>query len=49
VAYFPESYGERVIALAIRILAGEKVPLTTYTNHVVLTTSNLDQYYPASS
>jgi ribose transport system substrate-binding protein len=46
VAYFPESYGERVIALAIRILAGEKVPLVTYTNHVVLTSSNLEQYYP---
>jgi ribose transport system substrate-binding protein len=47
VAYFPESYGERVIALALRILGGDKVPLTTYTNHVVLTASNLEQYYPS--
>jgi ribose transport system substrate-binding protein len=47
VAYFPESYGERVIALATRILEGEKVPLTTYTNHVVLTRSNIEQYYPS--
>ena len=47
VAYFPESYGERVIALTIRILEGEKVPLTTYTNHVVLTNSNIEQYYPS--
>ena len=49
VAYFPESYGERIVALAVRILGGEKVPLATYTNHVVLTSSNLEQYYPGSN
>ena len=48
VAFFPQSYGERVIAIALKILAGEKVPLTSYTNHVVLTRANLGQYYPAS-
>ncbi len=47
VAYFPETYGDRVISLALRILARENVPLTSYTSHVVLTTANVEQYYPA--
>jgi ribose transport system substrate-binding protein len=46
VAYFPESYGERIITLALKVLTGEDVPLTSYTNHVVLTTHNIHDYYP---
>jgi ribose transport system substrate-binding protein len=46
VAYFPESYGERVINLALKVLAGEDIPLTSYTNHVVLTPQNIRDYYP---
>lgn len=49
VAYFPEGYGERVLAIALRILAGEKVPLTSYTNHVLVTSANLVDHYPESS
>lgn len=45
VAYFPENYGESVIALAVSILEGQKVPITSYTNHVVLTLANLKEYY----
>lgn len=48
VAYFPESYGDRVISLALRILAKETVPLTSHTEHVVLTSANVEQYYPNS-
>jgi ribose transport system substrate-binding protein len=48
VAYFPETYGERVIAQALSILNGDKVPLISYTNHVVLTKANLDQYYSSN-
>lgn len=44
IAYFPASYGERVIAMALKILGGEKVPLTLHTDHVVLTSDNIDQY-----
>jgi ribose transport system substrate-binding protein len=47
VAYFPETYGDRAISLALRILARENVPLTNYTSHVVLTPANVEQYYPA--
>jgi hypothetical protein len=34
--------------LALKVLAGEKVPLTSYTPHVVLTAQNLQEYYPSS-
>ncbi len=46
VAYFPESYGDRIITLALKVLAGEDAPLTSYTNHAVLTTHNIQDYYP---
>lgn len=46
VAYFPETYGERLIPLALRVLAGDRVPLISYTDIVVLTRANVDQYYP---
>jgi ribose transport system substrate-binding protein len=45
VAFFSEAYGESVLSLAIKILKGEKVPLMSYTNHIVLTAENLRDYY----
>jgi ribose transport system substrate-binding protein len=45
VAYFPESYGETVLKLAIKILEGEHPPLTNYTDHVVLTAENISEFY----
>jgi ribose transport system substrate-binding protein len=46
VGYFPESYGERVMGLALKILGGESVPLISHTHHVILTKDNLSEYYP---
>jgi ribose transport system substrate-binding protein len=46
IAYFPDCYGELVMGLALKILDGEKAPLVTYTNHVVLTAENMPEYYP---
>jgi len=46
VAYFPETYGDRVMNLALSILGGENIPLTNHTDHVVLTADNLREYYP---
>jgi ribose transport system substrate-binding protein len=46
VAYFPESYGMRVLKLAIKICEGEHPPLVTHTNHVVLTADNISDFYP---
>jgi len=33
-AYFPEQYGERLIALALKILRGEPVPPAVYMDHI---------------
>jgi ribose transport system substrate-binding protein len=45
-AYMPERYGEKLIGLARRILAGEAVPPAVYMEHVFITAENIDQYYP---
>lgn len=45
-AYRPEAYGERVLELAQKILRGESVPPAVYIEHVFLTNSNIDFYYP---
>ena len=46
VAYFPEKYGEELIALAIDILARRPTPPAKFVRHQVITASNLDHYYP---
>lgn len=45
-AYMPEKYGEKLIQLARRILAGEAVPPAVYMEHVFITADNIDRYYP---
>jgi hypothetical protein len=45
VAFFPDSYGERVLSVALCILEGQKTPLASYTNHVVLSWENVTEYY----
>jgi ribose transport system substrate-binding protein len=49
IAFFAEAYGERVLSLALKILEGKKAPLTSFTNHVVLTVDNLKDYYPEAA
>lgn len=46
VAYFPESYGPRLLRLAIKLCEGDRPPLVTHTDHVVLTTENILDFYP---
>ena len=46
VAHFPERFGERLIPHLLGILRGETTPATIYTDHVLLTRSNVDRYYP---
>jgi ribose transport system substrate-binding protein len=48
VAHFPERFGERLIPHIVRILRGEATPPTIYTEHVLLTRSNVERYYPAA-
>lgn len=49
VAHFPERFGERLIPHIVRVLRGETAPSTIYTDHVLLTRSNLDRYYPVAT
>ena len=45
-AYRPEQYGEKLLALALKILAGKSVPPAVYIDHVFITPENVEQYYP---
>lgn len=46
VAYFPERYGDGIVALARKILNGSHVPPAVVTRHVLITPENLDRLYP---
>jgi ribose transport system substrate-binding protein len=46
VAYFPERYGEELIALALDILDQRPTPPAKFVRHQVVTAANLDHYYP---
>ena len=46
--FAPETYGERLLELALRILGGEPVPPAVYTRHAFITRDNLAEYYPNS-
>jgi ribose transport system substrate-binding protein len=46
VAYFPERYGEQLIALALDILTQRvPVPNEVFIKHQLITPTNLKQYY----
>ncbi len=46
VAHFPENFGRKLIPLALRVIEGEAAPAVVTVEHVLLTRSNLRQYYP---
>lgn len=46
--YAPESYGDYLLDLALKILRGEPVPPAVYNRHDFITRENVDQYYPLS-
>lgn len=46
VAYFPETYGPRVVRLALDILNGRRVPQAVFTDHELVTPLNVDKIYP---
>lgn len=45
VAHFPERFGERLAPLMRKILRGEPVPSTVFSEHVLLTRRNVDRFY----
>jgi ribose transport system substrate-binding protein len=46
VAYFPETYGNRVVRLALDVLHGRRVPPAVFTDHELVTPFNVDKIYP---
>lgn len=46
VAYFPETYGERLIRLALDILENRAHPPAVFTRHRLITPANVDKVYP---
>jgi ribose transport system substrate-binding protein len=46
VAYYMDRYGYYVLPLALRVLAGEKLPPRTVTHHVLVTATNVFREYP---
>jgi ribose transport system substrate-binding protein len=46
VAYFPERYGDELIALALEILARRPTPPAKFVRHHVITAQNLSHFYP---
>lgn len=45
VGYFPEKYGEQLIALARQLLAHKPVPQAVFVKHHMVTPGNLQNYY----
>jgi ribose transport system substrate-binding protein len=46
VAFFLDRYGYEVLPIALRMLAGEQVPLRIATKHILVTGKNVFQVYP---
>jgi ribose transport system substrate-binding protein len=46
VGFFPERYGETVIALALDKIQGRHIPSATFMKHQVITVENVDKLYP---
>ncbi|MDE1177469.1 MAG: helix-turn-helix domain-containing protein [Edaphobacter sp.] len=46
VGYFPERYGEAVIALALDKLQGKQTPSATFVRHQLITAENMASFYP---
>jgi len=46
VGFFPERYGETVIALALDKIQGRHIPSATFVKHQVITVENVDKFYP---
>ena len=49
VGWVPETYGTYVVPLVLAHLYGKKIPAVTYLQHVVLTTDNIEKYYPGET
>jgi ribose transport system substrate-binding protein len=46
VGYFPEKYGDGLIGLALKILNKNSAPPAVFVKHCLITSKNVDHYYP---
>jgi ribose transport system substrate-binding protein len=46
VGFFPERYGDGLIKLALDILAHRQTPPALFIRHQLITTENVDHFYP---
>lgn len=49
VGYFPERYGSGLIRLALEILSKKPAPPAVFTRHQIITSENVDHFYPNDS
>jgi len=49
VGYFPETYGKKIIGLALDILEKQTVPKIELIQHKIIHAQNVDSFYPADS
>jgi ribose transport system substrate-binding protein len=49
VAYFPEKYGDGLLRLALDLLGRKAVPPAVFTSHQIITSENVDHFYPNDS
>jgi ribose transport system substrate-binding protein len=45
VAFFPERYGSKIIPAVLRWLNKEQIPPSFYTDHMMVTKDNIDEFY----
>lgn len=45
-AFMPERYGERILEIAVKLLAGEQVPPAVYVEHTFIDANNINRFYP---
>jgi ribose transport system substrate-binding protein len=45
VAFFPERYGSKIIPVVLRWLNKEQIPPSFYTDHMMVTKDNIDEFY----
>jgi ribose transport system substrate-binding protein len=46
VAFFPETYGQHLVSLALEMLQGKAVPPAVFVKHILITAENVDHHYP---
>jgi ribose transport system substrate-binding protein len=49
VGYFPERYGEQIVPLILKTLAGAPIPPAVYIEHKLISRENVDSVYPNDS